>query len=108
MVSRDNPLPARAFTNRIWKIFFGYGLSRRLEDLGGQGEPPTHPKLLDHLASEFRNSGWDVKKLIRTLVTSDAYKQSSVSSVPQKNLQKMILSTAFTPDSPGTGWTQSL
>ena len=66
----DNPLPARAFTNRIWKMFFGYGLSRRLEDLGGQGEPPTHPKLLDHLASEFRNSGWDVKKLIRTLVTS--------------------------------------
>ena len=78
VVSDDNPLPARAFTNRIWKIFFGYGLSRRLEDLGGQGEPPTHPKLLDHLASEFRNNGWDVKQLIRTLVTSYAYKQSSV------------------------------
>ena len=80
VVSKDNPLPARAFTNRIWKIFFGYGLSRRLEDLGGQGEPPTHPKLLDHLAIQFRDQGWNIKKLIRTLVTSDAYKQSSVPS----------------------------
>ena len=85
VISEDNPLPARAFTNRIWKMFFGYGLSRRLEDLGGQGEPPTHPKLLDHLASEFRNSGWDVKRLIRTLVTSNAYKQSSV---PTEKLAK--------------------
>ena len=80
VVSKDNPLPARAFTNRIWKIFFGYGLSRRLEDLGGQGEPPTHPKLLDHLSTQFREQGWNIKKLIRTLVTSDAYKQSSVPS----------------------------
>ena len=80
VVSKDNPLPARAFTNRIWKIFFGYGLSRRLEDLGGQGEPPTHPKLLDHLSTQFRDQGWNVKKLIRTLVTSDAYKQSSIPS----------------------------
>ena len=44
----------------IWKLFFGYGLSRRLDDLGGQGEPPTHPDLLDHLATEFRDGGWDV------------------------------------------------
>ena len=80
VVSKDNPLPARAFTNRIWKIFFGYGLSRRLEDLGGQGEPPTHPKLLDHLSTQFREQGWNIKELIRTLVTSDAYKQSSVPS----------------------------
>lgn len=78
VIAKDNPLPARAFTNRIWKIFFGYGLSRRLEDLGGQGEPPTHPQLLDYLSNEFRNNGWDVKQLIRTLVTSDAYKQSSI------------------------------
>ena len=85
VVSDNNPLPSRALTNRIWKMFFGYGLSRRLEDLGGQGEPPTHPKLLDHLASKFRNNGWDVKKLIRTLVTSDAYKQSSV---PTEKLAK--------------------
>jgi hypothetical protein len=80
VISEDNPLPARAFTNRIWKIFFGYGLSRRLEDLGGQGEPPTHPQLLDYLSNEFRDNGWDIKQLIRTLVTSDAYKQSSVPS----------------------------
>ena len=86
VVSKDNPLPARAFTNRIWKIFFGYGLSRRLEDLGGQGEPPTHPKLLDHLSTQFRDQGWDVKQLIRTLVTSDAYRQSSI---PSEKLAKV-------------------
>lgn len=80
VVNKENPLPARAFTNRIWKIFFGYGLSRRLEDLGGQGEPPTHPKLLDHLSTQFRNNEWNIKKLIRTIVTSESYKQSSTPS----------------------------
>ena len=80
VASPDNPLPARAFVNRIWKLFFGYGLSRRLEDLGGQGEPPTHPDLLDHLATDFRKNQWNVKKLIRTLITSQAYKQSSIPS----------------------------
>lgn len=80
VVSPDNPLPARAFVNRIWKLYFGYGLSRRLEDLGGQGEPPTHADLLDHLATDFRNNQWNIKKLIRTLITSEAYKQSSTPS----------------------------
>lgn len=80
VVSQDNPLPARAFVNRIWKLFFGYGLSRRLEDLGGQGEPPTHADLLDHLATDFRKNQWNVKRLIRKLVTSEAYKQSSTPS----------------------------
>ena len=78
--SKENPLPARAFANRMWKLFFGYGLSRRLEDLGGQGEPPTHPKLLDYLATDFRKNNWDIKNLIRTLITSDAYKQNSTPS----------------------------
>ena len=77
VVSLDNPLPARAFVNRVWKLFFGYGLSRRMEDLGGQGEPPTHADLLDHLATDFRTNQWNIKKLIRTLITSEAYKQSS-------------------------------
>ena len=80
VASPDNPLPARAFVNRIWKLFFGYGLSRRLEDLGGQGEPPTHADLLDHLATDFRTNQWNIKKLIRTLITSQAYKQSSTPS----------------------------
>jgi hypothetical protein len=78
LVARDNPLTARVFVNRLWKLFFGAGLSRRLDDLGAQGEPPTHPELLDWLAAEFIESGWDVKHVIRLLVTSRAYRQTSV------------------------------
>ena len=85
VVAKDNPLTARAFVNRTWKLFFGYGLSRRLDDLGGQGEPPTHPELLDHLASGFRDGKWDVKALVRKIVTSQAYRQSSL---PRGSLAK--------------------
>ncbi|MCB1233923.1 MAG: PSD1 domain-containing protein [Verrucomicrobiae bacterium] len=77
IVSPDNPLTARAFVNRMWKLFYGRGLSRDLNDLGGQGQPPSHPELLDWLAVEFRDSGWDVKKLVTLLVGSGAYRQSS-------------------------------
>ena len=78
MVSADNPLPARVFVNRMWRLFYGQGLSKSLEDLGSQGEWPTHPELLDQLAVEFRESGWNVKQLVRQMVTSGAYRQSSV------------------------------
>ena len=77
LVSDENPLTARTFVNRIWSLFFGRGLSANLDDLGGQGQPPTHPELLDWLAVEFRESGWDVKHLVRLIVTSAAYRQSS-------------------------------
>jgi hypothetical protein len=80
LVAEDNPLTSRTFVNRLWKLFFGRGLSRNLDDLGGQGQPPTHPELLDWLAVEFRSSGWDIKHLIRKLVTSEAYAQSSAVS----------------------------
>jgi hypothetical protein len=80
LVSRENPLTARVFVNRLWKLFFGQGLSRTLEDLGTQGEWPTHPELLDWLALELTSSGWDVKHVVRTIVTSDAYRRSSVPS----------------------------
>ena len=86
IVSRDNPLTARAFVNREWREFFGIGLSKTLEDLGSQGEWPTHPELLDWLASEFMRPAsadahaWDVKHLVRTIVTSHAYRQSSMVS----------------------------
>ena len=80
MVSRDNPLTARVFVNRLWKLFFGQGLSRTLEDLGTQGEWPTHPELLDALAVEWVESGWDVKRAVETIVTSAAYRRSSVAS----------------------------
>src|SRR5262249_37632328 len=72
-------LTARVMANRFWYLAFGQGLSRSLEDFGGQGEPPSHPELLDRLAHEFA-AGWDVKALVRLLVTSRAYRQSSTAT----------------------------
>jgi hypothetical protein len=80
IVSRDNPLTARVVVNRLWKLFFGTGISKSLEDLGSQGEWPTHPELLDWLACEFQDGGWDVKHMVRLLVTSRAYRQTSYAS----------------------------
>ena len=73
-----NPLTARAFVNRLWSLFFGRGLSPSLEDLGAQGEWPTHPLLLDWLADEFVASGWDVQHVVRLIVSSRTYRQASV------------------------------
>ena len=80
LVSRENPLTARTVMNRLWKQFFGTGLSKVLDDLGAQGEPPPNAALLDWLACEFMDSGWDVKHMVRTLVNSATYKQVSVSN----------------------------
>ena len=77
VVSRNNPLTARTFVNRLWALYFGTGISRVLDDLGSQGEPPMHAELLDWLAVEFMESGWNVKHLIKLIVTSNAYRQSS-------------------------------
>ncbi|MFO0897254.1 MAG: PSD1 and planctomycete cytochrome C domain-containing protein [Pirellulales bacterium] len=83
MTSRENPLVARVFVNRLWKQFFGAGLSRRLDDLGTQGDPPSHAELLDWLAAEFIESGWDVKHVVRLMVTSGTYRQSSTATAAQ-------------------------
>ncbi len=80
IVSRDNPLTARVFMNRLWKQFFGVGLSKVLDDFGMQGEPPVNPELLDWLACEFMDSGWNVKHMVRLIVNSDTYKQVSTAS----------------------------
>jgi len=77
ILSDENPLTARAVMNRTWQLFFGTGISAVVDDLGSQGEPPSHPELLDWLASEFRESGWDMKHMIRLMVTSATYRQSS-------------------------------
>jgi hypothetical protein len=77
LVARDNPLTARVFVNRLWKQFFGTGLSKTLEDMGTQGEIPSHPELLDWLAAEFMDSGWDVRHMIRLMVTSRTYRLTS-------------------------------
>ena len=71
-------LTARVTSNRLFYLFFGTGLSRSLGDFGGQGQPPSIPKLLDRLAVEFYESNWDIKKMVKTLVTSRAYRQSSL------------------------------
>jgi mono/diheme cytochrome c family protein len=80
IVSPDNPLTARVFVNRLWKICFGQGIVKSLEDFGIQGSPPSHPQLLDWLAVEFVEKGWDVKYLLKLLVMSNAYRQSSAAS----------------------------
>jgi mono/diheme cytochrome c family protein len=83
LVSKDNPLTARVLANRLWKQFFGAGLARKMDDLGSQGEPPTHPELLDALAFELRET-WDVKWFVRGLVMSQTYRRSSVASAEHK------------------------
>jgi hypothetical protein len=96
-VAPENPLTARVTVNRLWKLYFGYGIARSLEESGAQGELPTHPELLDWLAAEIMNptpqppspdggggrgrggpNPWDVKHIVRLMVTSVTYRQSSV------------------------------
>jgi hypothetical protein len=84
-VAPENPLTARVAVNRLWKLFYGYGIARSLEESGAQGQLPTHPELLDWLASEFKSPppaggghAWDVKRITRLMVTSETYKLSSV------------------------------
>jgi hypothetical protein len=76
----ENPAVARVFVNRIWRLLFGRGIVSSLDDFGRQGTLPTHPRLLDHLALEFRDSGWSLRHLVRTIVLSTAYRQSSIAS----------------------------
>ena len=77
LTSGEHPLTARVFVNRVWRLFFGTGLSRSLDNLGSQGEWPTHPALLDWLAVDFVASGWDVKRLVKMMVTSTTYRRSA-------------------------------
>lgn len=80
VTSKDNPLFARVTVNRYWKNVFGTGIVRTVEDFGNQGELPSHPALLDWLALEFMDSGWDVKQLHKLMVMSNTYRQSSLAS----------------------------
>ena len=86
IVSSNNPLTARVFVNRLWKMFFGTGISNVLDDIGSQGEWPSHPELLDWLAVEFMESGWNIKHMVRLIVNSKAYRQSSMETDQLRNI----------------------
>ncbi len=83
LISPDNPLPARVTVNRFWQQLFGTGLVKTTEDFGSQGEWPSHPALLDWLAVEFVESGWDIKHLIKLMVMSGTYRQTAAATQDQ-------------------------
>ena len=94
LVDEANPLTGRVIVNRYWQEVFGTGLVRTSDDFGSQGEPPSHPELLDWLTVEFRESGWDIKQFFRTLMTSSTYRQSPQATAEkiEKDRQNRLLS----------------
>jgi hypothetical protein len=83
LVAPEHPLTARVAANRLWQQLFGTGLVKTSEDFGMQGEPPSHPELLDWLAAEYRDGGWDTRTFVRMIVTSRAFRRSSVADPGQ-------------------------
>src|SRR5690606_29149222 len=80
LFSPDNPLASRVIVNRLWQEIFGRGIVATSDDFGNQGSLPSHPELLDYLAVEFREKGWDIKAMLKYMVMSATYQQSSTST----------------------------
>lgn len=98
LVNRNNPLTARVTVNRFWQSIFGIGLVKTAEDFGVQGEIPPHRELLDWLAAEFMESGWDVKHLLKLIVTSETYQRSSRSNFQVRSPNELGSSFYADPD----------
>jgi hypothetical protein len=94
LAGSENPLTARVFVNRAWHWLFGAGIVRTTDTFGTTGEPPSHPELLDHLAARFVEEGWSVKKLVRRIVMSEAYRRSSAGPVIETDPENRLLSRA--------------
>jgi hypothetical protein len=86
LFDKKHPLTARVFVNRVWQEIFGRGLVKSAGDFGMQGELPSHPALLDWLAVDFRQHGWDIKRLVKQIVTSATYRQSTVATAEKRRL----------------------
>ncbi len=97
LTQAEHPLTARVVVNRIWQMVFGRGLVRTPEDFGKQGQPPTHPELLDWLAVDFVEHGWDVKRLLKQIVLSATYRQSSEPSAESFKLDPQNLLLSWSP-----------
>jgi len=89
LVHRDNPLVSRVTVNRYWQMLFGAGLVTTVENFGAQGEMPSHPDLLDYLAVDFQENAWDLKRLLRQIVTSATYRQQASASPESRHLDPM-------------------
>lgn len=85
LFDKQNPLTSRVFVNRVWQEFYGNGIVKTVGDFGMQGELPSHPDLLDWLALDFMNNGWDIKRLMKQIVTSATYRQSAVVTPEKRN-----------------------
>lgn len=97
LFDEENPLTSRVYVNQVWQEIFGSGIVRTPGDFGMQGKLPTHPELLDWLAIDFRNNGWDIKRLVKQLVTSATYRQSAVVTPEKLNADPDNLLLARSP-----------
>jgi hypothetical protein len=86
LFNKENPLTSRVYVNRTWQVFFGKGIVKTPGDFGMQGKLPSHPELLDWLAVDFKNYGWDIKRLVKQMVTSATYRQSAVVTPEKLNI----------------------